>query len=68
MVEHPVTQPLMQAVLGRYTPEHFGAVLGRAQQFLTIHLYETEEPDEEVSSSRVYLAVVFIWDLTSACV
>ena len=41
---------IMSDALSDYGPEHFGTILGRVQQFLTIHIYQIEELDEEVGS------------------
>ena len=44
------TDYVMSDALYEYPSEHFSAVLGRVQQYLTIHIFQIEELDEEVCS------------------
>ena len=53
---HIDTDYIMSNALYEYPPEHFSAVLGRVQQYLTIHIFQIEELDEEVCGRVVHLA------------
>ena len=64
---HIDTDYIMTDALYEYPPEHFSAVLGRVQQYLTIHIFQIEELDEEVCSRVFHLApMVACWGYAGA--